>query len=141
MPFQYQWLIEGRVVYARAWGERTVEEIEESSAAVLKYLEEGKPLVHVIRDETGVTSAPANLGKLKTMVEVARHPAMGWIINIGESGKVTDYVSGLVIRVARARFRKMPSVQEAMDFLLMVDSTLDRQELNVTTIQKFNTSV
>lgn len=125
MPYQTDWLVQDRVLYGRVWGEQTLEEIRESSAQVLQYLDRGTPLIHMILDDSALEKVPVNLAQLKSATQFLRHEALGWGITVGKSGATTKFLTAMLASLFGIRYRRCETLEEALAFLRERDATVD----------------
>ncbi len=123
MPVKLSWFLENRVMMIAAEGEYTDEELIGLDGQVIQYLDQSPmPLVHMIMDRQQTNHIPSI--KSATMVKWPKHPRYGWTLVIGSSNPFQRFVVALANNLFKGRQRNFDSLDEALDFLNLVDSTL-----------------
>lgn len=123
MPVGLAWLVEGHLILAKGWYALKSEELADFDARVLAMLEKTpRPLVHGIHDYSEAQAMPP----MKDLVQLksGRHPRIGWVIVVGLDDRMMKFFVSIALQIFRVRVRFMDSVQEGLDFLQDVDSTL-----------------
>lgn len=126
MPVKVGWLVENRISYFKYTGDVTIEEVTEAAAIGLEFLyQSDAPLIHSIQDNSEQTSFPKEVGQLMKSVRTAlSDPKMGWMMTVGLEGDVIRFVVTLVGRIARTRHRMFDTLEETVEFLQHVDTSL-----------------
>jgi hypothetical protein len=128
MPIKLGWLVEHRITYQQYIGDVTLEEISQVSELGLHMLEETDvPLLHTVLDSTHLSSFPHKVGPLMKIVNsTLSHPKMGWMVSYGGDGDndILRFVANVVISATRTRHRVMNDYDEAVAYLMEMDSTL-----------------
>src|SRR5689334_16581788 len=83
MPYEDSWYVEKRVAIQRLYGVITVEESEMARDGVIRLLEEGTPLVHILVDVSDVEKFPTNITAIRRMIPNVDSPNMGWLLIYG----------------------------------------------------------
>lgn len=128
MPVEVSWFLEGHIVNVRYSGDVTVEDKRVGAEQEVEFLEAGTvPLVHVLLDITDQVSSPTNIKQIQDALDKAlTHPAKGWTLAFGkEEFRMENYVNTVVTQPYQVRYRTYATRQEALEFLLYVDSTLE----------------
>ncbi len=74
MPFDINWFVENRIIFAKAVSTMTIEELSVASNKVIKMIEErDAPLVHILSDESDLDSFPISVKALREVVGFMRH--------------------------------------------------------------------
>ena len=132
-----QWYIEKRVLYVALVGDLDVEAVVEVQANMLKRMEEGTPPIHLIRDERRIGKVPSRLPMMDNARKLAQHPALGWVVSIdGNLNAAARFLFNLAIRLMRLRICRVTSLQEAVQFLESVDTSLDFSQISERAIAK-----
>src|SRR5262249_44343349 len=123
MPVKLSWYVENRVMMVAAQGDYTDEELIALDDQVIKYLDQSTaPLVHMVMDRQETTHIPSI--KSVTMVKWPKHPRYGWTLVVGSTNPFQRFVVALANNFFKGRQRNFDSLDEALDFLNHVDSTL-----------------
>jgi len=124
MPIETKWLLENRIVLVCTSGHVEAADMRNMSDMTIKMFESCEvPLVHILINEQA-DSLPKSVGHITKATEFMRHEKMGWFIIFGNDNPVMKFQSYLVSKVMRLRYRRVNTMQEALEFLQMVDSTL-----------------
>ena len=125
MPYDISWLVENQVINLVLEGDVTVETITEMSQNVIQYFDSSdKPLVHLLIDDSNVSSS---IRHLKSVMEVGKalgHPRFGWLIIYGSHNKTYQFMTYMISQVTRIRHRRFATLNEAIEFLHTVDVSL-----------------
>lgn len=125
MTFEISWFVENRIIFAKASGKMTVEELRVASDKVVKMLEASDAsLVHILSDESDLESFPISVKALNEVVGFMRHPKMGWMLLYPSDNNISKSLSNILAGVTKMWIRRFASQQEALEFLVLVDSTL-----------------
>jgi hypothetical protein len=127
MPHQHQWLIPNHIIIGRNMGDLTIEDIEDSTQALVNMLNSSsRPLVHVLIDLTELESHP---NKLKPLAESSKaifnHPKLGWLLLYGNLNRFSKFLAQMFAQLSHIRFRIFTTDEEAIEFLKSVDVTLE----------------
>lgn len=125
MAYNIDWFIPGRVLFVYLGGVSTVEEAHQSSAEMKRFLDSGKPLVHMIFDDSDLEKVPVSIAEMQKTMQVFKHPSMGWLLAIGDVNAPVRFASFMVTQLFHVRFRRFTSGRELLDFLKDQDQTLD----------------
>ena len=123
MSIRLSWFLENRVIMISAEGEYTDDELIGLDPQVIKYLDQSSaPLVHMIMDRQETNHIPSI--KSVTQVKWPRHSRYGWTLVVGSSNPFQRFVVAIANNLFKGRQRNFDSLDEALDFLNFVDSTL-----------------
>lgn len=130
MPITHQWIIPKRVIYVRWYGDITVEETQEANRATARFLAEGIPLIHMLRDDSAVTSIPpVTLRQILDTLKAVRHPDFGWAVNIGYSNAFVGTFINLYSKFTRIHIHRCETVEDGLAFLKQADVSLNLDEV------------
>jgi len=127
MPVDVSWYLEGRIVYVKYYGDVTIDDKRIGAEKEHEFLDAGEvPLVHVLLDISEQTSSPTNIKSIQQALDkVLQHPSKGWTIAFGkEEFRMENFVNSVVTQSYSARYRTFVTQQEALEFLVYVDSSL-----------------
>lgn len=129
MGYKLEWIIPKRVIRLELSGEMNEQIAQECNANVCKMMDEGDAeaaLIHTILKVGQMTTRP-NL-KLLTSLSFAKHPRNGWLIGVGISNALLRMVFGLAGQIMGMRSMGIDTVEEALELLYEMDSTITRQD-------------
>jgi hypothetical protein len=123
MSIQLSWYLENRVMLLVNHDQNTDQDMLAIDQPMINYLNQSNaPLVHVIMDNIGSTYTPS-IKVLKTL-QYPKHPRLGWLILIGLINPFQRFIAAVVTTFFKTRLRMVNTMDEALDFLNEVDSTL-----------------
>ena len=123
MSLKLSWYLENRVMMIVAQGDYTDTELINLDDHVIKYLDQSSaPLVHMIMDRQETDHIPSP--KSAMMVKWPRHPRYGWTLVVGTSNAFQRFVVAIANNFFKGRQRNFDTLDQALDFLNEVDSTL-----------------
>ncbi len=126
MSFISEWCVPKRVVYIRYGEEVTIEDFQGVAKAMTTYIEEGDPpLVHNIVDYTDVKQMPTSVFKGAKALSHLGNPKYGWAIIIDAGNPLVKMRTSIMAQGNNNRFRSFETLQEGIEFLQYVDSTLE----------------
>lgn len=123
MAYDVEWLLETRIVYIRASGIVSYDELAAGIKRLHSLYDLGKAPVHSISDGRLVKQFPTSLELIRKLMRP--HPkGTGWSLLIQEN-PVTAFVSEMVTRLAgQSRVRSFKTLEEGLEFLRTVDESL-----------------
>ena len=122
------WYIKERVLFQRQVGEMTLETVQHNNDRIIKMLDKGKPLVHVMVDARFITKLPTNLLKMSNSTSFLNHPSLGWVMTVSNNSMINFLGSMLPQIGTLRRYRVFPNLQRTLTFLKDQDETLDWQD-------------
>lgn len=125
MAHDIRWYVMGRVLYVRLWGTILVEEGQQVSDQSSQMLNSGQPLVHIILNSAELEKIPTSISQLQKTMQVYQHPSMGWLVEMGSSNPFVKFVSVMLARLYRVRYRRAATLDEAVAFLKTRDATVN----------------
>lgn len=124
------WYVQDRVIYHRPVGVETIEIVQQNNDDLVKLLDKGIPLVHVIVDARYLTKFPTSILKLSKATSFLSHPSIGWVITISNNPLVT-FLGGMLPQLGSLTcYRVVSELDSALTFLKEQDSTLDWSTVN-----------
>jgi hypothetical protein len=136
MPYQYDWFIDGQVLYTTLWGKQTLEELVVSNAEISALLDAAEGgLIHMLIDDSQLGELPASLFQIRKTLTYATHKNLGWAIVFGVKERtltsaVTDYLIATLAKLTRARYIRVKTFSEAIDHLKSVDASVQWDNVN-----------
>lgn len=125
MPFEVSWLVEGQIIHANLKGKITVEEIQENSELAISMFEStDAALVHVLTNEADLDSLPMSLKLVSEATGFLQHPKTGWMIMYGSDDRIPRFMTAMITGMTKVRHRRFDTLEESLEFLMSVDSTL-----------------
>lgn len=126
MPYEDSWYVDKRVAIQRLYGVITVEESEKARDGVVRLLEEGTPLVHILVDVSDVEKFPTNITAIRRMIPNVDSPNMGWLLIYGANNVFLRFIASTLAQLGMpgVRLRMMSTMDECLTFLQGQDSTL-----------------
>jgi hypothetical protein len=124
------WYINDRVIYHRPVGDETIEIVQQNNDDLVKLLDQGVPLVHVIVDARFVTKFPTSILKLSKAATFLSHSSLGWVITVSNNPVIT-FLGGMLPQIGSVtRYRVVSELDSALTFLKEQDTTLDWSTVN-----------
>ncbi len=127
MAFKVSWYIQGRVIYDEVWGAVTIDDVSGTSDALRVLLDEatgGEQRCHVIVDITRLSRLPLTLGQTNKAISHFKHPNLGWSLLVNRN-KFALFLASVIAQMFRARFRAFATIEEALQFLIEQDASLE----------------
>jgi len=125
MSFEISWYIPERVIFVRITGELDINAVEEMAKAAREEIEIGIAPIHILLDDTKGGRPPISLNQLKSRLEIAKNPSLGWIIGIGETDPVAKFLIPLLMNIMNISFTRVASIEDALKFLVKHDMSLE----------------
>ena len=123
MTSQVSWLLEKRVILTYNEGIVSDEDMFANDQPILDYLNACTvPLVHMIVDHRKGVGSPSS--KALAQLSWPKHPKTGWTILVGMANPFQKFVVTVASNFFKSRMRMVNTMDEALDFLNQVDSTL-----------------
>jgi hypothetical protein len=127
MPYQVSWYVDQRVVYCRAFGNASIEDIHDFNHETQLYVRAGQPLVHVLCDLKNLDKFPTNIAGMRKSLEQMDHERMGWVIVCGAGNALLRFIASLITQfiIPDVRLRMFDTVEQGVEFLREHDATLE----------------
>src|SRR5689334_10087471 len=123
MPIQLSWYLENHVILHVNQGDISDQEILDVDQPISGFLERSHaPLVHLILDNRSATTTPSI--KAISQLKYPKHPRFCWLIVVGPTNTFVRFVNAVTTNLFKSRNRMFDTMDEALDFLNEVDSTL-----------------
>jgi hypothetical protein len=128
MPIKVKWFYEGLVIHAQLEGILTGPDLTEYADNLDKLIATSDaPLIHLITDLSGMEMYPS-LGEVMRSLHMP--PRLGWTLVMGaKTNKIVRFLMQVITSSMRLRFRELESIDEAVDFLQKMDTTLPDLQL------------
>ncbi|MEQ8674799.1 MAG: hypothetical protein RLP44_18245 [Aggregatilineales bacterium] len=131
MPYTIDWYIENEIIYVAYSGVTTAEELEESLYTIKEMIESSpRHLVHVISDVGDVTQSVKPLESLGIVRKVGNSPQSGWMIILREKSALIKFGVALGTTVFKSRNRTFDTLEQAVEFIKGMDTTLNWDAVN-----------
>lgn len=132
MPTNLSWFVENRMLRLNIIGSIEVDTMLTAMQEVSAKLDASNAvLLHLIID---VRHGENNVMNLKARVEAVRpvleHPKCGWVVLVGQTNPVANFLSSTTAQVFKARFRSYKSAEDGIAFLRSVISDFEIPELD-----------
>lgn len=125
MPYEFSWYIEGRVIFTRAYGVITLEDLRQGNARWTEILDNADAeLIHSLVEMTDVEKYPTSVFQMGDTQSYLKHPKLGWVVAYGLKGTVVNFIISVLTQVSRAQIRVLESHDDAIAYLRKVDKTL-----------------
>jgi len=121
------WLLENKIIQVITEGDLALDDVRTVSNAVIDHINQSPaPLVHVVLSEEKMDSLPKSLKAFSEVVEFLRHDRIGWFLIYGNTSHapIAKFLGTMVIEMAKVRHRRFETLQESLDFLVSMDTTL-----------------
>lgn len=123
MPIRIDWLVEQHLAFVAVHGETTAEDLRAYDDEAVKILDASPyPLVHTIYDYSAAKSVPPLQETLK--MKAGKHPNVGWVLFVKMEHIMMRFILTTASQVFRLRLRTFNTLEEALEFIQAVDSTL-----------------
>ena len=138
MPFELSWYLENRVILLASQANNSDENLLDMDQKVIDYLNQSSaPLVHLIMDQRKApppsSSRAASQIKLASQLKWPKHPKYGWAIMVGPTNSLQRFVIAVATNFFKVRQRSFDTMDEALDFLNDIDSSLPTLRTNKMT--------
>ncbi len=128
MPVSLHWLLNDRIIYSHFSGIVTLSELRLAVSEGVELVDSVNPLIpliHGIVDNRDVTEFPKSSLKLsRSLNDLLRHQRLGWILYVSDMNPTIKMLSSLVSQIARKQYHSVGTMQEAIEFLQHIDTTL-----------------
>lgn len=123
MPYAMDWIIDKRVMRIVIAGELDSETIHTMVEDSRRMTNEGISPIHAIADATRAESIPKYINQIIKEFKDVKPESSGFTIIIANSS-VTRFFAQMLLRVLRLEVRFAVDMDEALDILRRVDTTL-----------------
>jgi hypothetical protein len=123
MAYQIEWLLENRVLYIKAVGDVTIEDLEAAISIMTTMLDNGEAPIHSISDNRFVGKFPTSLSTLRKLM--TPHPkAKGWSLLI-QNNTATRFIGEMLTRFSgQSKIKSFTTLVEGLAFLERNDPSL-----------------
>ncbi len=134
MGITFSWLVENQLALATLDGRVTVDDLTIGNQTMTARMEESDAsMVHLIFDATRMKGVSVSISQSLATLKYLNHTRMGGFLVFGvppEYRRIVIFLGTVITQVTRARFRTGETLEECLEFLKMLDSTLpDLQEI------------
>ncbi len=123
MPVLVTWYIEHRVVYARYYGEITVEEMKENNAQLETHLDAAEAPAYILADARDAEKFPFSMSALWDVATGKPHPKLYWSLNVTPQ-RMQRFIATLLSQFNRVNSKQFATMEEALEFLQRLDKSL-----------------
>lgn len=116
MSSQSEWLVPERVIFARAHGVMTVNDVIELIEPIKRMLVEYPAPIHVLLDVSQVEQFPTNIVQLSRLVDARLATQSGWVFFVCRQN-TTRFVVSVLAQLSSTKLSHFDTLQEALDFL------------------------
>jgi len=129
MAVDLMWLVPGRVIYARCYGEFGIDDLQTLLTPHAELIEQGTPLVHSVPDATNVEKMNFGINDLRDIFlnKVPPSQKRGWLISVTPSA-IQRFMGSLAAQFSNIRQRQTSVIEEALTFLAGNDDSLPSYE-------------
>jgi hypothetical protein len=120
-----QWIVEGRVLYAYAWGNFTIDELLAHDARMVELAEAGTAPVHALLHSDIETPPSLRLDVARSISQALGHPALGWVLLIDRQNSIVQFISRTLARFFGVKYKNFPNLEEAIAFLEAEDASIN----------------
>ena len=127
MPYAYEWLIDGQVLFSKFEGKLKADEILQASRGAIAHYQDTEHTVHSIIDASGVTGYPIFGWKplsSRESAEFRKIKNVGWILLVTKNRMIIG-ASQMIRGVSRLQFKVFATPTEALRFMQAKTSHLD----------------
>jgi hypothetical protein len=126
MPYQATWYAHKRVMLLRLLGNVTLDDAAEAHRCIVQFLNEGRPLVHILTDLSEVEQFPTNLAALQHAMPPIDNSDLGWMLIYGAGNPMLRFVTSTITQLMMpgSRYRMLNTLDESLTFLKGQDTTL-----------------
>ncbi len=125
MPHTVEWMIPQRVIYMYIEGDVDLPGIQSVNTDIMTLLDSGTAPVYLVVSDENVQKMPINLASLKRTLEFMCHPALRFIISIGQVNPILNYVIPVVTQMIGVEFVRCNTMEDAQRYLQRIDYSLN----------------
>ena len=125
-----QWIVEGRVLYAYAWGVLTIDELLTHDARMIELADAGTAPVHALLYSDIEKPPSLRLDVARSISQALGHPALGWVILIDQQNAIVQFISRTLARFFGVKYKNFETLDDAITFLKAEDPNIDWNQLN-----------
>ncbi len=119
MPATVSWYTPHHIILVRSYGAMVMQDFVTGGERILAHVDSSSACcVHVLMDETQVTSIPNNIRALRRATSWMNHPRVGWAVSYGNDMAVVHLAANIVTEMAGVHYRRTKHLASALDILL-----------------------
>ena len=127
MSIEISWHIQNKLTYLKIIGIIELDDMRSAMQQLPSYFDESdEQLVHNLLD---VRFGENVVKSLKDRIEVIRpvleHPKCGWVVLVGQTNPVANFLASTSAQIFKARFRSFKTAEEGVAFLEQVIPDID----------------
>jgi hypothetical protein len=123
MAIDAGWYQDKRIVFGHFVGDLSTEDLINWGKLAESYIEAGIAPVHLVVDIRQMGKFPQQVTLLMSALTYLRNPKLGWNVIVGTS-MIVGVLAQIVASITSTKYRNAPSLEDALDYLQRVDSTL-----------------
>ncbi|MEO8392212.1 MAG: hypothetical protein ABI700_04390 [Chloroflexota bacterium] len=123
MSFDLSWLLEKRIVYAHAYGQVTVNDLQVIVDTIADDIRHGEPPVYAIVDLTSVDKFPTRINAYKDFIFPPEEPNTGKLLLIS-ANKVALFIISVIAQLSQRCIYTFPTLDAGLSFLARTDTSL-----------------
>ena len=124
MSHTVEWLLSERVILVNLEGDLTIDDLEDFSNDIVSLLEEGQSPVHIMISDANVGKIPVQLNQVQKKLGFIRHPALGWLVAVGEVNPLINYIVPTIMKIAGVSYARRHSQEDALRLIYHHDPTV-----------------
>lgn len=127
MPYTIDWIVDARILYARAEGELTGQELKDATRELTRRVGQGHEPLHYIEDDRAFTGLEnMSLVALQQALTGPDYAKFGWAIAIvpEKYETMSDILGKMAEVIGGINYVRVETVPEALDFLAEHDHSL-----------------
>ena len=127
MAYRIGWYIEGRIIFSKLWGTQSREDGTRVNYDLSKLLNSSDvENVYIIVDSGELeNSPPPSMALLSSTFTALRHPNLSWFIAVGRVSMMNNIMGIMLGQLFRLKYRKIATIEQALDFIRSRDKTID----------------
>ncbi|MCS7070960.1 MAG: hypothetical protein NZM00_05600 [Anaerolinea sp.] len=133
MSAQVAWLYRDRIIHQQFYGDMTADDITYVTETTQPLMAAGTAPIHTLVDARFIRKYPTNLNALRKAVTTPASDKLGWVIMINNGNPVLKFLSAVMaqVTIVNVRMRIFETVDQALRFLLSMDSSLGEDVLTI----------
>lgn len=125
MQLNTDWLVKNKIIHLSIQGDPITDDLKLVSSTINDFINKSDALfVHILIDQSKLGSMPISLNILTKALEFFKHPRLGWFIIYGNDDQIKKFISSMLTSITKARHRRFGTLEESLQFLVLMDTTL-----------------
>jgi hypothetical protein len=130
VTYQLSWLVENRVLLQVAYGEITIEELNQLAAEINVFLQMGTAPIHIIVDARHLKMFPQGVLRNYHAYENLNPKQLGWVVQVSDN-QVLQYLTSTVSHLIGFNLRTFADMPAALNFLQHAEPSLNWNEATI----------